>query len=276
MKTFIVNTKGGILKTTMLANLGSLYAKKNQRTLIIDLDGNNCLPLTFGKKFNNDFIGLFAYLIGDETEIMNMIIPIDEKEILEQVKKNLFYIPCNSSINLYDEYLLKGKIDANKFSSLITMLDPHFEHIIIASAPGYNKLTEAVLDLADHIVIPFELNDMAVSGLETILEKTQNSINSESKNIFCVPVKVRMDKASNKDFIKKVIVKISLWDRKGGDQEYIRIRVAIDKFISLSGINQKILSLDKIPLVLSTSKSKQILKLKKEYYKIFRWINKIK
>lgn len=44
----VVSAKGGVGKTTLCANLASLYAQQGRRTIVLDLDPQNALRLHFG------------------------------------------------------------------------------------------------------------------------------------------------------------------------------------------------------------------------------------
>jgi chromosome partitioning protein len=61
----VVSAKGGVGKTTLVANLASLYASSGRRVIVLDLDPQNALRLHFGMALEN-FDGISRATLGHQ------------------------------------------------------------------------------------------------------------------------------------------------------------------------------------------------------------------
>ena len=64
----VANQKGGVGKTTTVANLGAALAKQDRQVLLVDLDPQSALSITLG--INSDELDKTVYnLLVDDTPI---------------------------------------------------------------------------------------------------------------------------------------------------------------------------------------------------------------
>lgn len=174
----VSNSKGGAGKTTTVLNLAAAISKQGYRVLVIDTDPLCNLSMSVGwdmaREGNKDNPG--------EPTIFNAIclganIPVYRNEI------GLYFTPSSKSMADADVYLNSSKVTdpVRVLSSLFTEpIDDHtgegltewessFDFIFIDTQPNMSRVTVNVVCASDGIIIPVELEPLAVDGyVETI------------------------------------------------------------------------------------------------------------
>lgn len=174
----VSNSKGGAGKTTTVLNLAAAISKQGYRVLVIDTDPQCNLSMSVGwdmaREGNKDNPG--------EPTIFNAIclganIPVYRNEI------GLYFTPSSKSMADADVYLNSSKVTdpVRVLSSLFTEpIDDHtgegltewessFDFIFIDTQPAMSRVTVNVVCASDGIIIPVELEPLAVDGyVETI------------------------------------------------------------------------------------------------------------
>jgi chromosome partitioning protein len=170
----IANQKGGVGKTTTVANLGAALAEANRRVLLIDLDPQSALSTIIG--LNSDQL---------EQTIYNVLVdnaPVDK--IIFNISPNLYAIPANIDLAAAEmelmslmgrEMVLKEKIDP---------LRPQYDYILMDSPPSLGLLTLNALTASDEVIIPLQAEYLAMRGMRFLLnliEHVQKRVNPHLK-----------------------------------------------------------------------------------------------
>lgn len=181
----VYTPKGGVGKTTLVANLGCIFALYGLRTLLVDIDFQSNLTLALG--YDSD---------RDEQDAIDLNIPISEiiqhnfgdvvrKErnvSLNDAIKLPFgrngphLIPSDVNVNEFDSWLmvkrLNGKTQpiAEWISNALTGNDPNndlsqYDIILFDSSPNKSLMTEGVLLAADYVIAPVALDNFSRKGL---------------------------------------------------------------------------------------------------------------
>lgn len=153
----IVNQKGGVGKTTTAVTLAHGLARRNHKTLLLDLDaqGNvaDCLGLSPGGE-------LYRLLFPGISE------PIS-KVITPSGRKNLYVIRSDkTTTNLK---IALGSVAMREYilDDLLTGLD--FDVIIMDCAPSIDVLHTAAMVAAHYLIIPTRMDQLAVKGVRDVL-----------------------------------------------------------------------------------------------------------
>ena len=169
MKFAVFNQKGGVGKTSVACNLAACFAQSGKRTLVVDLDaqGNASHYLGFdasavGAKTISDF---FQSTIG---------ISLFASSIFEYVKstpvRNLFILPADGRL-----FELQPKLEARykifKLRDAVNELreKEQFEIIVFDCPPAMNFYSMSALMAADRVIVPFDCDAFAVSGLSEVM-----------------------------------------------------------------------------------------------------------
>jgi len=150
------NHKGGVGKTTSVVNIGAGLANLNKKVLLIDLDPQANLTLSFG--ITKPEVTIYEVLKG-EAEIK----PINIYNNLDLVASTLDLSGAEMELSSEAgrEYILDEAI--TNFKNL-------YDFIIIDCPPSLGLLTTNALTTSDEVFIPIQSHYLAIKGLAKIVE----------------------------------------------------------------------------------------------------------
>lgn len=173
----LTNQKGGVSKTSTVANLGAALAERGKKVLVIDMDPQ--ANLTTGLGLNP------GDLEGSITEILRKDEPDLGEAIYETALPNLQIVPSDidledvafSMFNRYNrEYILRSSLSEN--------IRHHYDYILIDSPPNLGMLTINVLSAVSEVIIPVSTEYYSLQGLTTLTAKLkffQRKLNPQLK-----------------------------------------------------------------------------------------------
>ncbi|MFP3937474.1 MAG: ParA family protein [Phycisphaerae bacterium] len=156
----VINQKGGVGKTTTVANLGAAIADSGRGVCLLDLDPQAHLSLHFGVEPTDDKPGMYEVISGDAKL----------RETLQHVRSSLWL--AASSIDLAGaevemvntvgrEQVLRDAFGEAALSYDFTFID---------CPPSLGLLTLNALAAADEVIIPLQPHFLALQGLGKLLE----------------------------------------------------------------------------------------------------------
>jgi chromosome partitioning protein len=168
-----VNGKGGVLKTTLTANIGGLLATSGWRVLLVDMDPQGNLGLDFGYRHtdtDDDGLGLAQSLMFG-----SVIAP------LKNVRPNLDVVPGGAHLDQAAAGLVSlGAKDGRKAKlALATALAPvadQYDIIFIDCPPGNEPLQQAALGAAAQIIVPTKTDKGGREGLLGVAKRLDSVI----------------------------------------------------------------------------------------------------
>ncbi len=155
----IANQKGGVGKTTTAINLSTVLAKRNKKTLLIDMDpqGN----ATSG-------VGIEKNL---EKSTYNVLIEEDriEEVILKTDIKNLDI--CPSTINLAgaEVELVSMMSREMRLKEKLESVKDNYDYILIDCPPSLGLITLNAFTASNSVLIPVQCEYYALEGLGQLL-----------------------------------------------------------------------------------------------------------
>jgi chromosome partitioning protein len=161
MSTTVVfaNQKGGVGKTTSVANVGAFMAEAGKRVLLVDFDPQGNLSSSLGVDKNKP--GIYE-AISERDDVLSTI--------QETAQRNLSVIASNinltgASVELIDqdnrEFFLKNTLEKVK---------PSWDYILIDCPPSLGILTINGLTAGDFVAIPLQCEYFALEGLSLLLQ----------------------------------------------------------------------------------------------------------
>lgn len=178
MTISIVNHKGGTGKTTTTVNLGSALAVLGKRVLIIDFDAQGSLSYSLGIDENHPTI---AGVIHGEYSVEQILVEREGMHVLAAGK------------DLADVELAIAKSD-NRFHYLQEVIAqlPGYDYILIDCPPSLSLLTLNALTASQFVIIPMQMDVLALRGLDSMLEtiKKANHISPDLSVLGVLPIMI--------------------------------------------------------------------------------------
>lgn len=152
----IANHKGGVGKTATAQNLGAGLAKEGFKTLVIDLDAQANLSVSFGIDSADKTI--YEALKGEIT------LPI------YKINDHLDIVPSNLNLSAIEIEMLSQAGRDFFLKSLIEKIKINYDFILIDCPPSIGVLTINALTASDKVIIPMEAHFLAVQGISKLYE----------------------------------------------------------------------------------------------------------
>lgn len=159
----VVNQKGGVGKTTVVANLGATLASfHRQRILLVDLDGQANLTISLGIPVDGSIPTIYEVLKGEKT--INQIV---------RRRKPLWIAPANLAMTALDVELA-GEIGRELIlKNALTEVAGRFDWIFCDCPPSLGIATYNALVAADYVLLVLEPEYLALQGVKKILENIE-------------------------------------------------------------------------------------------------------
>ncbi len=157
----VANQKGGVGKTTTVANLGAALAKRGYRVLLFDFDPQAALTA---------WAGLDPYHLSPTTYSLMMKEDISLKGIARSVNGQLLIAPAGVDLAAV-EYTLTSASDRNfRLRDRINNGRDDVDYLLIDTPPNLGLITTNALVAADELLIPVQCHYLAMRGVRALLE----------------------------------------------------------------------------------------------------------
>ena len=167
----VANQKGGVGKTDLATNLSSCLAKRGKKVLLLDMDPQaNATTYLSDKKHKKTTSHL---LLDGKVKLHDAAV----KTGIE----NLSIVP--GSPELYSTQIELLNDVGMQFKLKKKLSDAKgFDYVIIDTPPSLGLLTINALTASSHVIVPVQVNYLALDGMEKLLktvEKIKEDINPE-------------------------------------------------------------------------------------------------
>jgi len=167
--------KGGVGKTTFSTNFAVAQALSGKKVLLIDLDSQAHTQEALFYHFGGNESDFSEYILNDNKDLMNSV-------YLSKID-NLYYVPADKNL-ARTEKLLSSEIGKEfVFKKLLDVPKSHFDLIVIDTPPHFGALTLAGLVASKYVIIPTELSNLSVDGINDLLENMELILDNYNPDI---------------------------------------------------------------------------------------------
>ncbi|MFN0059232.1 MAG: ParA family protein [Planctomycetota bacterium] len=162
-KIAFINQKGGVGKTTLVANCGAYWARNGRRVLLVDLDAQAHLTLHLGTAADLDRINLYRVFRG-ELDIADAIVHIPGE--------GLDLLPSHIDLSAAEwefgqevgrEMLLRDRLR-------LLLKVRAYDLVLVDCPPSLGFLSLNALAAVDDVVIPVQAEFFALQGMAQLLK----------------------------------------------------------------------------------------------------------
>ncbi|MCY2932329.1 MAG: ParA family protein [Planctomycetota bacterium] len=158
----VINQKGGVGKTTSVANLGAALAARGHRVCLIDMDPQSHLTLHMGVEPGSSALTIYDVLTGD-TPIGQAAMPLPGRDRLSLVPSVIDLAAAEVELagTVGREQILRERLNAAGDLG---------DFVLIDCPPSLSVLTLNSLAAAQNVLIPLQPQFLALQGLGKLLE----------------------------------------------------------------------------------------------------------
>lgn len=157
----LINQKGGVGKTTTVANLGACLAQLGKKALVVDLDPQANLTIHLGIK-SNELEGSIYDLLLWKSKAEEVIIPAPVE--------GLDIIPANIDLSRAEIELVSMPSRETLLKDRLFLTFRKYDYSLIDCAPSLGLLTLNALTAVREIFIPIQTQFFALQGMNRLLE----------------------------------------------------------------------------------------------------------
>jgi len=156
----VVNQKGGVGKTTSVANIAAALAAKGLKVMVIDLDPQAHLTIHLGAEPQNVKKGIYGVLTQS----------VKVEDTLLKVRKNLWLLASSIDLVGAESELVSVVGRETILREAIEPIRNNYDYIIIDCPPSLGLLALNALAAVQEVFIPLQPHFLGLQGFGKLLE----------------------------------------------------------------------------------------------------------
>jgi len=160
----VFNHKGGVGKTTTVANLAAALARRGRRVLVVDADPQACLTIHLGIDLADPGGSLYEVLTAD--------LPL-EKAVRDTTEERLRIVPSHLDLAGVEMELATAMARERILKDALhryLQAHPEVDYVLFDCPPSLGLLTVNVLVACQEIFVPLQTEYLALRGISKLLD----------------------------------------------------------------------------------------------------------
>ena len=153
----VINQKGGVGKTTTVANLAYALAERGKQVTVIDLDPQGSLSASLGIDTHN-MAGIDQVLM-DEAEI---------SDVIQMARENLYLVPAGNKLAQIEQLSEGSSAQAKRLHEALKELKGQ-DFVFIDCPPASGFLVISALYAVEEVIIPVASEYLSLHGLSHLM-----------------------------------------------------------------------------------------------------------
>ncbi len=153
----VVNQKGGVGKTTTVANLGHMLAMQGNKVTTIDLDPQGSLTISLGQA-DPTLPGIGEVLLDDYSI----------KDVTHEVRKNMQLVSCGPRLAELEQMHQGSSEIANRLKKILRKMKNQ-DFVLLDCPPSSGFLVVSALYATNEIIIPVAGDYLALHGMSHLI-----------------------------------------------------------------------------------------------------------
>jgi septum site-determining protein MinD len=134
----VISGKGGVGKTTTVANMGLGIAMGKKQCVVVDFD--------IGQRNLDMILGLENRVIYDMVHVMDGEATLDQALIRSKTNRDFYFLPASQTKD-------KSVLQSDKIEKLVNELRRRFEYVILDAPAGIESGFEHTIEFADTAIV---------------------------------------------------------------------------------------------------------------------------
>lgn len=187
----VLNSKGGVGKTTTVTTLAVLLAQLDATVLVIDMaPQTNATSIMYQPDSDEEKITICDFLHDKITEenigyyLKRVNSPsmeyVMKEEEYEGLQNNLMVIAGSENLN---DFKVQLNPDGTSLKERLQVLEDYFDYVIIDNDPQFDILAKTTLVAADLVVCPIELDMYSFMGAQRLIGYIANIKNESNQDL---------------------------------------------------------------------------------------------
>lgn len=156
----IINTKGGVGKSTTSINLGAYMAAFGKRVLLVDLDSQANASRGLGIRLEKDHYNIYHSLVAD----------VEPGALIRKTSIfGLDILPASENLAGANVELVNFKNRELQLKKVLNKIKDGYDFVLIDCLPSVGILNVNALSASDYVLIPVQAEYFALAGLDQLL-----------------------------------------------------------------------------------------------------------